>query len=55
MTHLGYIAAAWGSTLGVLGIYALRLLRRGRRLAPRVPIERRRWLGSESSQRSGDR
>ena len=47
MTHLGYLLAGWGITLGALGIYAFRLAVRGRALAARVPVERRRWMTSE--------
>ena len=47
MTHLGYLLAGWGVTLGALGIYAFRLAVRGRALAARVPVERRRWMTSE--------
>jgi len=43
MTHVGYIAAGWGIALTVLGGYALRIVRRGRALAARVPPEERRW------------
>lgn len=44
MTHLGYILAAWGLTLGTGAVYALVLVRRGRSLARRVPAHRRRWM-----------
>jgi len=44
MTHVGYLIAGWGITLGTLGIYAFRLVRRGRSLSARVPDARRRWL-----------
>ena len=37
MTHLGYLIAGWGISLAVLGGYALRVVRRGRRLS--VPID----------------
>lgn len=43
MTHVGYIAAGWGSALALLGGYALRTLRRERALAAQVPPEERRW------------
>ncbi len=46
MTHLGYLLAGWGAALLVLGAYALRLVRRGRALASRVPEGERRWLTS---------
>jgi hypothetical protein len=43
LTHAGYLAAGWGIGLGALGIYALSLVRRGRRLAQHVAPEDRRW------------
>ncbi len=49
MTHVGYLVAGWGITLGALGIYALRLVRRGRDLSTRVPDARRRWLEDQGS------
>ena len=47
MTHLGYLLVGWGVTLGVGATYAVSLVRRGRRLAARVPAERRRWVTAE--------
>ncbi|MCH2424585.1 MAG: hypothetical protein MK174_03350 [Acidimicrobiales bacterium] len=44
MTHAGYLVAGWGISLVVLGGYAFGLVRRGRRLAPRVPGDGRRWI-----------
>ena len=43
MTHLFHVALGWGITLGALGAYSLRTVRRGRSLAERVPPEHRRW------------
>jgi heme exporter protein D len=43
MTHTFHVALGWGITLGVLAAYSLRTVLRGRRLAERVPPERRRW------------
>jgi hypothetical protein len=43
LTHAGYLAAGWGIGLGAIGVYALALVRRGRRLATQVPPEERRW------------
>lgn len=43
MTHVGYVAAGWGIALVTLDAYAIRLLRRGRRLAALVPPSERRW------------
>ncbi len=47
MTHLGYLLVGWGVSLGVVGLYSLSLVRRGRSLAKRVPADRRRWMTSE--------
>ena len=52
MSHLGYLLSGWGIALGVLAIYALRLIRRGRRLSVRVPPTYRRWMSSPGE--SGD-
>ena len=46
MTNAGYIAAAWGITLGSCFAYAYSVVRRGRALARRVLPERRRWVTS---------
>ena len=43
MTHTFHVALGWGITLAVLAAYSLRTVLRGRRLAERVPPERRRW------------
>ena len=47
MTHLGYLLVGWGVSLGAGVLYAVRLITRGRRLAARVPAERRRWMTTE--------
>lgn len=47
MTHVGYLLAGWSIGLGVLGIYAFRVVVRGRHLARQVPPERRRWMTSD--------
>lgn len=46
MTHLGYLIAGWSISLGAIGLYAVALLRRGRRLSARVPVDRRRWMST---------
>ena len=48
MTHLGYIIAGWGISLGVLGGYAISVIRRGRAVSRLVPEDRRRWIDSET-------
>lgn len=47
MTHLGYLIAGWGISLGAIGLYATSLLRRGRALSARVPADRRRWISTD--------
>lgn len=47
MTHLGYLIAGWGFALGVLAIYGISLVRKGRALAAAVPADRRRWITSD--------
>ena len=49
MNGFGYILAAWLTVLGGSALYALSLLRRGRRLSAQLPPERRRWLQSGGS------
>lgn len=46
MTHLGYLLAGWGVSLGCGVLYAIRLILRGRRLSAAVPAGRRRWMTS---------
>lgn len=43
-----YIAAAWVTTFGIVGAYAVSVLVRGRRLTRLVPYERRRWMMDRS-------
>jgi hypothetical protein len=43
MDNAGYVAAGWLGAVGLVGVYALATLRRGRRLSRRVPPEDRRW------------
>lgn len=47
MTHLGYLIAGWGISLGAIGLYAVSLVRRGRALTARVPVDRRRWMTAD--------
>lgn len=44
MTDAGFVAAAYLVPAGVIGAYVVALVRRGRRLAERVPADRRRWM-----------
>ncbi|CAN5537084.1 hypothetical protein BH20ACT2_BH20ACT2_20040 [soil metagenome] len=44
MNHWDYVTAGYVITFATLGLYALRTLVRGRRLARRLPPEQRRWM-----------
>jgi hypothetical protein len=48
MTHAGYVFAGWGLGLGVIGLYAWSVIRRGRALSRHVAPERRRWMTSDA-------
>ncbi len=50
MSHLGYLLAGWSISIGTLGVYAIFLLRRGKRLTEKVPPVRRRWISSTEEQ-----
>jgi len=52
VTNLGYILAAWGATFATGAVYALHLVRRGRRLSAQVPAERRRWMSTNDEPQS---
>ena len=43
MTDAGYIAAGYVVVVGSLGLYALRVVLRGRRLARRLPPDDLPW------------
>lgn len=49
MTHLGYLIVGWGVSLGVGALYAVSLIQRGKKLAARVPHDRRRWMTAEDT------
>ncbi|MCQ3807788.1 MAG: hypothetical protein OXB92_13625 [Acidimicrobiaceae bacterium] len=49
MTHLGYLLAGWGVSLGCGALYAVRLVLRGRRLSAAVPAGQRRWMTSDTA------
>ena len=54
MTHVGYVMAGWGISLGACAVYALSVMRRAKRLAPNVPIERRRWMTGDDADVIGE-
>jgi len=43
--HWEYVIAGYGVTFASLALYTMYVLRRGRMLAAKVPVERRRYLG----------
>ena len=47
MTHLGYLLAGWGISLGVLAFYAVSVIQRGKKLATQVPSTRQRWMTAD--------
>ncbi len=49
MSDSAYIAVAWIATFGAVGLYALALVRRGRRLSKVVPAPERRWMRAPST------
>jgi hypothetical protein len=40
---MGYVYAGYGISLGVIGLYSLRVLRRGRLLARSLPPKEKTW------------
>lgn len=44
MTHVPYLLAGWGISIGAVTLYALSVMRRAKRLAALVPAERQRWM-----------
>lgn len=48
VTHVGYVAGAWGSALVVLTAYGWWTLRRGRVLTAQVSADQRRWSNPRS-------
>ncbi len=47
MDYLGYLISGWGVVLVATGLYAFSLLRRGKALTARVPVDRRRWMTTD--------
>lgn len=47
MSHVGYLVAGWSIGLGTLGAYGWSIVRRARRAARHVPLERQRWMTSD--------
>ncbi len=49
-----YILASWSIVFGVLALYGLATVLRGRQLARRVPASERRWVDSQDVGGGGD-
>ena len=54
MTHVGFLVAGWGIVFVASGLYAVSVLRRARRVAARVPVERARWMTGKDSDVIGE-
>ncbi len=54
MTHLVYLIAGWGITFVACGVYAMSVMRRSRRVAARVPVDRRRWMTAKDADQLGE-
>lgn len=44
---MGHVIVGWITGVGVIGLYAGRLVWRGRRLGALVPAGRRRWMTAD--------
>jgi hypothetical protein len=44
VSNTGYVALAWVTVGATVGLYALRVIARGRKLARRLPGGGRRWM-----------
>ena len=44
MSDWAYILIAWIATFAATGVYAVYVIRRGRKLSRIVPPEQRRWM-----------
>lgn len=47
MTHLGYLIAGWGISLGAIALYSWSIISRGRALGRQVAPDRRRWITTD--------
>ena len=54
MTHVGYLVSGWSIVAVTTAIYIWAVLRRGKRLAARVPAERQRWMASDDARTIGE-
>lgn len=42
--HWSHVIGGWGAVIVIIGLYAVLLLRRGRKLSNRLKPEDRRWI-----------
>lgn len=54
MTHLGYLIAGWGIAFGACALFAFSVMQRAKRVAARVPVERRRWMTGQDADVIGE-
>lgn len=54
MTHVGFLVAGYGTVFVACALYAVSVLRRAKRVAARVPIERARWMTGKDSDVIGE-
>lgn len=54
MTHVGYLVAGWGIAFAVCALYAVSVMRRAKRIAARVPVERQRWMTGQDADVIGE-
>ena len=48
MSNTVSIVVAWGTVFGVFGIYLLSVLKRTRSTAKLIPVERQRWMTTDT-------
>ncbi|NNC80201.1 MAG: hypothetical protein HKN94_08625 [Acidimicrobiales bacterium] len=53
MTHVGYLIAGWGSVVTISFAYGVSVIVRGRKLAEKVPEDRRRWMTTKDATEIG--
>jgi hypothetical protein len=53
MTHVGYLIAGWGIVILVSVAYGVSVFVRTRKLAEKVPEDRRRWMTTKDATEIG--
>ncbi len=54
MTHVPYLIAGWGISIAAVSLYAFSVMRRAKRLAALVPVDRRRWMTGDDADIIGE-